>query len=50
MRKQLTKLPLSVRMWQDSKFETGEHRVRFDVAIEPNVAANARRRLVRLNG
>jgi hypothetical protein len=50
MRKQLTKLPLSVRMWQDSKFETGEHRVRFDVAIEPNVAANGRRRLVRLNG
>ena len=50
MRKQLTKLPMSVRMWQDSKFETGEHRVRFDVAIEPNVAANARRRMVRLNG
>ncbi len=50
MRKALTKLPMSVRMWQDSKFDTGEHRVRFDVAIEPNVAANGRRRLVRING
>ena len=50
MRKPLTKLPMSVRMWQDSKFETGEHRVRFDVAIEPNVVANARRRIVRING
>lgn len=50
MRKALTKLPMSVRMWQDSKFETGEHRVRFDVAIEANVAANGRRRLVRING
>lgn len=50
MRKPLTKLPMSVRMWQDSKFETGEHRVRFDVAIEPNVVADARRRIVRLNG
>jgi len=50
MRKPLTKLPMSVRMWQDSKFETGEHRVRFDVAIEPNVVANARRRIVRVNG
>lgn len=50
MRKPLTKLPMSVRMWQDSKFETGEHRVRFDIAIEPNVVANARRRIVRLNG
>lgn len=50
MRKSLTKLPLSVRMWQDSVFATGEHRVRFDVAIEANVAANGRRRLVRING
>jgi hypothetical protein len=46
----LTKLPLSVRMWQDSTFATGEHRVRFDVAIEPNVRAGGRRRLVRING
>lgn len=50
MRKALTKIPLSVRMWQDSVFATGEHRVRFDVAIEANVAADARRRLVRING
>jgi len=49
-RKALTKIPLSVRMWQDSVFATGEHRVRFDVAVEANVAADARRRLVRING
>ena len=49
-RQTLTKLPLSVRMWQDSTFATGEHRVRFDVAIEPNVRAGGRRRLVRING
>lgn len=46
----LTKIPLSVRMWQDSTFATGDHRVRFDVAIEPNVCAHGRRRLIRLNG
>lgn len=50
MRKSLTKLPMSVRMWQDSKFETGEHRVRFDVAVEANVVAGGRRRLIRING
>lgn len=50
MRKALTKVPVSVRMWQDSVFATGEHRIRFDVAIEANVAADARRRLVRING
>lgn len=44
----LTKIPLSVRMWQDSIFATGEHRIRFDVAIKANVVD--RRRLVRLNG
>lgn len=49
-RQSLTKLPLSVRMWQDSTFATGEHRVRFDVAIEANVRAGGRRRLVRING
>jgi hypothetical protein len=36
-RKSLTKLPLSIRMWQDSTFATGEHRVRFDVALTANV-------------
>lgn len=49
-RQSLTKLPLSVRMWQDSVFATGEHRVRFDVAIEANVRAGGRRRVVRING
>lgn len=47
-RKALTKVPLSVRMWQNSDFATGAHSVRFDVAIEPNVVD--RRRLVRING
>lgn len=49
-RKALTKVPLSVRMWQDSVFATGEHRIRFDVAIEANVAADGRGRVIRLNG
>lgn len=50
MRKALTKVPVSVRMWHDSVFATGEHRVRFDIALEANVAADARTRLVRVNG
>jgi len=50
MRKSLTKLPMSVRMWMDSVFATGEHRIRFDVAVEANVAADARERIVRING
>jgi hypothetical protein len=49
-RKALTAVPLSVRMWQDSVFATGEHRIRFDVAMECNVAADGRRRIVRFNG
>ena len=49
-RKSLTKVPLSVRMWQDSVFATGEHRIRFDVALEANVRANGRQRITRLNG
>lgn len=44
----LTKVPLSVRMWQDSIFATGEHRIRFDVAIKANVVD--RRRAIRING
>lgn len=44
----LTKVPISVRMWQDSIFATGDHRIRFDVALEANVVD--RRRLVRING
>lgn len=47
-RKALTKVPLSVRMWQDSDFNTGEHRVRFDVALTANI--RERRRIVRING
>lgn len=49
-RKSLTKVPVSVRMWQDSVFATGEHRIRFDVALEANVRADGRRRIVRING
>lgn len=44
----LTKVPLSVRMWQHSDFDTGAHSVRFDVALTANV--RERRRIVRLNG
>lgn len=49
-RKSLTKVPVSVRMWQDSVFSTGEHRVRFDVALEANVTATGRERIIRING
>jgi hypothetical protein len=48
MRKALTQVPLSIRMWQDSTFNTGSHQVRFDVALTANV--RDRRRVVRLNG
>ena len=44
-RKALTKVPLSVRMWKDSSFATGDHRVRFDVALTANV--RDRRRISR---
>lgn len=47
-RKALTKVPLSVRMWKNSNFNTGEHDVRFDVALNANV--RDRRRVVRING
>ena len=48
MRKSLTQMPLSIRMWQDSTFATGNHQVRFDVALTANV--RERRRGVRLFG
>jgi hypothetical protein len=48
IRKALTKVPLSVRMWRDSTFNTGNHQVRFDVALTANV--RDRRRIVRING
>lgn len=44
----LSKVPLSVRMWQHSDFDTGAHSVRFDVALTANV--RERRRIIRLNG
>lgn len=47
-RRQLTKVPLSIRMWQNSTFATGQHDVRFDVALTANV--RDRRRIVRING
>lgn len=47
-RKALTKIPASVRMWKDSTFATGDHRVRFDIALTANV--RDRRRIVRING
>lgn len=47
-RQMLTKIPASVRMWQDSTFATGEHRVRFDIALTANI--RDRRRIVRLSG
>jgi hypothetical protein len=50
MRKSLTKLPISVRMWKHSDFDSGEHKVRFDVALTANVAANGRQRGTRING
>lgn len=50
MRKSLESLPISVRMWQDSVFATGEHRVRFDVALEANVRAGGRDKIIRING
>lgn len=48
MRKKLSRLPLSVRMWQHSDFNTGEHSVRFDVALNANI--RERRRVVRISG
>ena len=48
IRKKLSKVPLSVRLWQDSLFNTGDHRVRFEVALTANV--RDRRRIVRING
>lgn len=48
LRKKLSRIPLSVRMWQHSDFNTGAHNVRFDVALNANI--RDRRRLVRING
>ena len=48
MRKRLNGIPLTVRMWQHSDFDTGAHNVRFDVAMNANV--RDRRKLSRMNG
>lgn len=50
MRKALTRVPLSVRMWKHSDFNTGAHNIRFDVALKCNTSASGRRRTVRING
>lgn len=48
MRRKLTKVPLTVRMWQHSDFFTGSHGVRFDVALNVNI--RERLRIARVNG
>lgn len=48
MRRRLSKIPLTVRMWQHSDFYTGAHGVRFDVALNVNV--RERMRIARFNG
>lgn len=48
MRRRLSKIPLTVRMWQHSDFYTGAHGVRFDVALNANV--RERYRIARING
>lgn len=44
----LKDIPLSVRMWLSSDFNTGEHRVRFDAALDANI--RNRSGIVRING
>jgi hypothetical protein len=46
----LSKIPLSIRMWEHSDWDTGEYKVRFDIPIEANVSAGGRSRSVRING
>lgn len=48
MRRRLSKIPLTVRMWQHSDFYTGAHGVRFDVALNANI--RERFRIARING
>lgn len=47
-RRKLDKVPLSVRMWSNSNFPTGEFGVRFDLMLNANI--RDRRRVVRING
>lgn len=46
----LTKVPISVRMWQHSDFATGAHSIRFDTALTANTRAFGRNKVIRLNG
>lgn len=46
----LTKVPMSVRMWKSSDFNTGAHSIRFDVALQANTLAGGRKRVTRING
>jgi hypothetical protein len=48
MRRKLKKVPISVRMWQHSDFDTGTHGVRFDVALNANI--RDRSLICRVNG
>jgi hypothetical protein len=48
MRRKLDKVPVTVRMWKHSDFNTGNHNVRFDVALTGNI--RDRRRICRVNG
>ena len=48
MRRSLSKIPLSIRMWKWSDGGTGAHNIRFDVALNANI--RDRRRVVRING
>lgn len=48
MRKKLSRIPITVRMWQHSDFNTGAHSVRFDVALNANI--RERRRMAKFNG
>ncbi len=47
-RKKLENIPLSVRVWTNSTFGTGETGIRFDVMLNANI--RDRRRIVRING
>lgn len=48
MRRKLSRIPVTVRMWQHSEFGTGVHGVRFDVALNCNI--RDRTRITRVNG
>lgn len=47
-RVKLTKVPMSIRMWKHTDFNTGDQSLRFDCVLTANV--RDRRRIVRLNG